>query len=247
MQNDIIPAGGRKVWTSNWVPPVWSIRELWPGDNYHLALSYFKAGLPDDGWDIMRGTFMHGGFDHLVPGNLGDIHGGTDFGDCVHSFARTLVSGLFGYNPDYPNGSVKLTPQFPTDWNNASIELPDIKIAFNRQGNKINYSFELARSANIELFIPVQCDEIKNVTVDGKKVTGSFFREPAEAFCILNCPKSAKAAVAIETGRALHILLLLLLKEISVILFNYRQKMLKSLSLKIRNRSWKMKRLKKEF
>jgi hypothetical protein len=37
LQNDKVPGGGRQVWTSNWVPAIWSISELWPGDNYHLA------------------------------------------------------------------------------------------------------------------------------------------------------------------------------------------------------------------
>lgn len=203
LQNDSIPSGGRKVWTSNWVPPMWSIRQLWPGDNYHLALSYFQAGLPDDGWDIMRGTFMHGAYDHLVPGNLGDIQGGTDFGDCVHSFARTLVSGLFGYNPDYPNNRVNISPQFPTEWNNASIELPDVKIAFDRKGEKINYSVELASAANIELFLPVQCEEIKNVTVNGTTTEWELLPGAGRSILHLNVPNSVKAEVAIETGRVL--------------------------------------------
>jgi len=89
LQNDFMPAGGRKVWTSNWVPPIWSTRELWPGDNYHLALSYFQAGLPNDGWDIMRGTFMYSAFDHLVPGNLGAVQGGDRL--------RRLRSYLYPY------------------------------------------------------------------------------------------------------------------------------------------------------
>lgn len=78
------------------------MREMWPGDNYHLALSYFQAGLPNEGWEIMKGTFMHSAYNHTVPGNLGSDQGGIDFGDCVHTFARSLVSGLFGYNPNYP-------------------------------------------------------------------------------------------------------------------------------------------------
>jgi hypothetical protein len=203
LQNDSIPSGGRKVWTSNWVPPVWSIRQLWPGDNYHLALSYFQTGLPNDGWDIMRGTFMHSAFDFTVPGNLGDLQGGIDFGDCVHSFTRTLVEGLFGYNPDYPNGRVKVSPQFPTAWDNASIELPDVKIAFNRKGNKTNYSLELTRTANIELLLPVQCEEIKNVTVNGKTTTWELLPGVGRSVLHLQLPESAKAEVAIETGREL--------------------------------------------
>ena len=58
LQNDTLPTGGRQVWSSNWVPGIWSVREKWPGDNYHLALSYFKAGLPEEAWDIMRGAYI---------------------------------------------------------------------------------------------------------------------------------------------------------------------------------------------
>ena len=202
LQNDRMTSGGRKVWTSNWVPPVWSIRELWPGDNYHLALSYFQAGLADEAWDVMRGSFMNTAFDHLTPGNLGGVQGGIDFGDCVHPFTRTLVSGLFGYNPDYPNGKVKLSPNFPTEWNNASIELPDIKSAFNRKGTKINYSFELARTANVELFLPIQCDEVKKVTVNGKPTSWKLLPGVGCSVLNLQLPKTIKAEVIVETGKA---------------------------------------------
>lgn len=203
LQNDVMPTGGRKVWTSNWIPGIWSVRELWPGDNYHLALSYFLAGLPEDGWDIMRGTFMHSALNHTIPGNLGSVQGGTDFGDCTHTFARTLVEGLFGYHPDYPNGKVQIAPQFPSDWNNASIELPDVKIAFERKENKNSYVVQLARKGNIELLLPVQCNEIKNVMVNGKKVKWELLPAVGRSFVKIELPQSEKAEVIIETGKTL--------------------------------------------
>ncbi|MEO9005231.1 MAG: DUF4450 domain-containing protein, partial [Ginsengibacter sp.] len=195
LQNDRMPSGGRRVWTSNWVPGIWSIRELWPGDNYALALAYFQAGLPNDGWDIMQGTFMHSAFNDLVPGNLGAPQGGTDFGDCVPTFARTLVSGLFGYNPDYPNGEVKLTPQFPTEWENASIELPDVKISFSRKENKYNYSFELATAAKLKLLLPVDCEDIRSVRVNGKAVSWKLLPGVGRSVLTLQLPESANADV----------------------------------------------------
>lgn len=203
LQNDRMSSGGRQVWTSNWIPAIWSVRELWPGDNYHLALSYFQAGLPNDGYDIFRGTFMRTAFDHLSPGNLGGIQGGVDFGDCVHTFARTLVSGLFGYHPDYPNGKVQLAPQFPPDWNNASIELPDVKIAFERKGSKSNYTFELARKANLELLLPVSCNEIATVTVKGKNVKWELLPAVGRSLVKIELPESDKAEVVIETEKSL--------------------------------------------
>ena len=203
LQNDKVPGGGRQVWTSNWVPAIWSVRELWPGDNYHLALSYFQSGLPNDGYDILRGTFMRTAYNHISPGNFGGIQGGVDFGDCVHTFSRALVSGLFGYRPDYPNNQVILSPQFPTDWNKASIELPDVKIAFNRKGNIISYNFELARMANLEMLLPVQCEGIKQVTVNGKPVKWELL--PGVGCSTLNIKQSelAKADVIIETIQSL--------------------------------------------
>ncbi|MCK9404419.1 MAG: DUF4450 domain-containing protein [Chitinophagaceae bacterium] len=203
LQNDRMPAGGRRVWTSNWMPGRFSVRELWPGDNYHLALSYFLAGLPNDGWDIMRGTFMTSAFNHQSPGNLGGVQGGVDFGDCVHTFARTLVAGLFGYKPDYPNGKVNISPQFPTYWNNASIELPDVKIAFNRNGNRSIYSFELARAANLELLLPVHCNGIENVRVNGEKVKWELLPGVGCSIVKIDMLEMVKAEVTIEMKKTI--------------------------------------------
>ena len=199
LQNDRMPTGGRKVWTSNWVPSIWSVRELWPGDNYHLALSYFQAGLPDDGYDIMRGTFMYSGFDHLSPGNLGGMQGGVDFGDCVHTFARALVSGLFGYKPDYPNGRVVIAPQFPGTWDHASIELPDVKITFEGKENNIKYSIELKRNADMEILLPVECEDIKNVFVNGRKANWTLNPGAGLSVLKIELTKANKADISIET------------------------------------------------
>jgi hypothetical protein len=201
LQNDHLPGGGRQVWTSNWIPGIWSVRELWPGDNYHLALSYFLAGLPDDGYDIFRGTFLRTAFHHLSPGNFGGVQGGIDFGDCVHPFARTLVSGLFGYQPDYPNHKVVIAPKFPSGWKDASLELPDFKISFNRNGPQYNYSVRLARGADLDLRLPVQCRKIKRVMVNGNKVKWELLPGIGNTVVAIQLPQSEKAEVFIETDK----------------------------------------------
>lgn len=203
LENDTMPSGGRKVWTSNWVPHIWSIRELWPGDNYHLALSYYKAGLPEDAWEIFRGSFMYSAFDYGIPGNLGDVRGGTDFGDCIHPFSRTLVSGLFGYNPDYPNNKVTICPQFPASWDHASIELPDVNISFSSGNNKISYLIELTRGANSELLIPVRSKEIKEVRVNGSETNYDVLPAPGQSIVSINLPEMTKVEIVIKTGKSL--------------------------------------------
>lgn len=198
LQNDNMPAGGRKVWNSNWVPGIWSIREAWPGDNYHLALSYFQAGMPDDGWELMKGSFMHSAFNDIVPGNLGDIRGGTDFGDCLHPFVRTLISGLFGYQPDYPNGKVKIAPHFPSGWSKASIKTPDFSIHFKQQNTRISYSIQITREAEMNLYLPVQCKSIEKITVNNKVVQWKATEGVGRTILKIALPGITKAEVNIK-------------------------------------------------
>eukprot|EP00729_Bicosta_minor_P024352 gene24352-8327_t len=122
---------GVRVWTSNWVPSIWSVREFWPGDNYALAMAYQKAGLPDGGYQILSGNMRHDQYNFVTPGGLGASNGGIDFNDIVHPFARTIVEGVFGFNPDYPNGKVLFAPQFPSAWSTANVSTPHFGMTYN--------------------------------------------------------------------------------------------------------------------
>lgn len=200
LQNDPAPAGGRRVWTSNFVPGIWSVRELWPGDNYHLALAYFQAGLPEDGWDVLRGTFVTGAFNQPGPGNLGSPQGGTDFGDCINPFARTLVEGLFGFQPDYPNDIVRIAPGFPPDWDHASIRTPDFSLFYERKETTTSFDLSLTRPAPVALRLPVSTTGIRSVKLDGRPL--KYALEPGFGVSLLeaNLPSAEKFEIVIETA-----------------------------------------------
>lgn len=185
LQNDTIDDDGRMVWTSNWVPGTWSVREKWPGDNYHLAQMYFNSGLPEQGWQIMRGTFMQTGYYSEVPGNLGGKQGGIDFGDCVHTFARCLVEGLFGYHPDYPRGEVLIAPSFPKGWDKASLALPDYQLDYRDDGKMLRCKVRLAKAARTTLRIPIHARRIYQVRANGKPAEYTVQPYPdATAVCV---------------------------------------------------------------
>jgi hypothetical protein len=200
LQNDPAPAGGRRVWTSNFVPGIWSVRELWPGDNYHLALAYFQAGLPRDGWDILRGTFVTGAFNQPGPGNLGSPQGGTDFGDCIHPFARTLVEGLFGLEPDYPNNLVRVAPHFPAEWDRASLRTPDFSLAYERADTRTTLHLGLTRPAPVQLRLPVSTTRVTRITVNN--ITRPYRLAPGFGFSVLqvDLPSATDSVVVVETA-----------------------------------------------
>ena len=165
-----LPYGGEQCWPSNWVPSIWSVREMWAGDNYQLALAYFQTGLPDDGWTLLRGTFPQQALFGPVPGDMGHPAGGTDFNDCNSLFARAVVEGLFGYRPDYTNSIVRIAPQFPTGWTHASIVTPDVSISYNGGEKRATYGIKLSRPCAMELQLPVSTTGVEAVSVDGKAV-----------------------------------------------------------------------------
>jgi hypothetical protein len=45
-----------------------------------------------------------------------------------------VAEGLFGYDPDYPNGIVHLRPAFPSAWQHASIRTPDFTLNYAQAG-----------------------------------------------------------------------------------------------------------------
>ena len=163
-----MPYGGDQCWPSNWLPSIWSVREMWPGDNYQLALAYFQAGLPDDGWKVLRGTFPQQMLYGNVPGDMGHPAGGTDFSDCNSMFARAVVEGLFGYAPNYPAGIVKIAPEFPGDWDHAALNTPDVSIKYKRSGAATAFNVTLAKAGALDVRLPVSTRSVQSVTVNGK-------------------------------------------------------------------------------
>ena len=170
LQRIKLPYGGEQCWPSNWVPSIWSVREMWPGDNYHLALAYFQTGLADNGWTLLHGTYPQQLLFGPVPGDLGYPAGGTDFNDCASMFARTIVEGLFGYEPAYPDGIVKIAPGIPSDWDHASIKTPDMSITFRRDGASTKCTVTLVHACAMEIQLPVATTGVRAVTVNDKSV-----------------------------------------------------------------------------
>ena len=205
LQNDVMPFGGRRVWTSNFTPSIWSTRILWPGDSYMLAQSFFQSGFARDGWDILRGTFLQSGFNDLVPGDSSVLVGGSDFGDCVHTLTRTIVEGLFGYQPDFPNGKARIAPQFPADWENASMKTPDVKLKYSRSGNTTTLETRVQRATTLEVDIPVRVSAVSSVTVNG--APAAFTTHPGFGNTIVRVSTPATAGVtlsiAVTTGSAI--------------------------------------------
>ena len=199
LERQSMPWGGERCQPSNWVPSIWSLRQLWPGDTYALALAYFQTGLPDDAWTLLRGTAPDMALYGRVPGDLGFTVGGTDFSDCASPFARTVVEGLFGYRPDYPNGRVLIAPQLPSGWDHAAIATPDFSLAI--RGGRCDVA--LTRPAALQVRVPVRARKVTGVAVNGVPVP--WTTEPGFDCSLVSVqvPATSSARVEVAVGDAL--------------------------------------------
>ena len=198
-----LPYGGEQCWPSDWVPSIWSVREMWPGDNYHLALAYFQTGLAEDGWQVLRGTFPQQMLYGKVPGDLGHPAGGTDFNDCNSMFARAVVEGLFGYRPNYPKGIVKVAPQFPSAWDHAAIQTPDVSLKYSRSGTRLSCHITLARACALEVQLPVSTRGVQAVWVDGQPAAWELAAGFGHSLVKVVLPATTSAKVEVASQDAL--------------------------------------------
>lgn len=197
-----MPFGGVQCWTSNWVPSVWSVRELYPGDNYHLALAYYKAGQPDEAWELLRGSMTAHLLDGQVPGCLGTPNGGTDFSDVSSIFAKAVVEGVFGVCPDYPNGVVRVAPGFPVEWDHASMRTSEFGLSFMRRESDTAYTdayeVTLAKPARLEFAACLSARTLENVTVDGAEVTPTLLPAVERTSVQVDVPLTNRATIVLH-------------------------------------------------
>ncbi len=197
-----LPFGGTLCQLSNWVPWKWSVRDVFGGDVCALALAYFQTGLGDEGYELLRGVTHESAFASAVPGGFSHIGAATDFGDNVHMYARTVVEGLFGYVPDYPNGTVLFRPAFPSAWPRAELTTPDFSLEFAQAHDAGRYRFRLTRAARVVFRVPVRAERIRQVTVDNRIV--AWRAEPGfgQVAVVVEIPESRGGEIVVTTDGA---------------------------------------------
>lgn len=176
------PGGGQLVWSSNWHPGnrsafSWCIREVAPEENFNLAVAYWAAARPDDAYALLRGP-MCGMYDGPVPGGLpGGCHPdgrqrhSPEFADSSSLWVRAVCEGLFGIVPRKPDGVVHLSPQFPSDWPEASIKVPHFAYTWRRTTQSdgrhcVHIDWETPEDGVVRLRMPIPAEDAGAVRTD---------------------------------------------------------------------------------
>lgn len=166
--------------TSNWQPYTWSVNNVALAENLHAALAYWQGGRSEEAFKLWQRALIEsmylgaspGGFQQLsyYDAMRGELY--RDFADPIGMAVRSLVEGLFGIEPNAIKNTLFITPGFPKEWNEASLEVPDITMSFNRQSNISKYHIvsKFNKEMNLHFSVNVFNEAIEYVKINGKNV-----------------------------------------------------------------------------
>ena len=199
-----VPRGGRLVWSSNWLPPLYSSHGLYPQETINLLLCYYRLGLADKADALLKGieaSFFMG----PCPGGIahnqrpdGTHHGSTDFTDTTSMFIRTVVEGLFGVQMNVPEDRVTVQPCFPRDWDHASIRAADIAYEYSWDGTAERLHIRTPKRLAYQVRLMARTARVDSVRLNGAEAR--FHWEPGigRAWVVVQAPQSNDAQIEVN-------------------------------------------------
>ncbi|TDW51738.1 uncharacterized protein DUF608 [Flavobacterium sp. 270] len=167
--------------TTNWQPYTWSINNVALAEQLHTSLAFWQGGQSEKAFKMWESALIEsmylgaspGGFEQLMYQDAirGELY--RDFADPIGMASRTLVEGLFGIQPDALAGVLTIKPGFPEKWENASLEIPDVSIAFKRENKEERYLIKSQFQAkmSLNLILNASYEAVESILVNGKSAS----------------------------------------------------------------------------
>lgn len=166
--------------TTRWMPYEWSINNMALAENLHMALAYWQGGDPERAFRLWKSQILESMYLGGSPGNFqqlssldkfrGELY--RDFADPIGMGARTLVEGLFGFQPRLLEGVVVIRPGLPAEWEFASLKTPDLSLDYRRRRNKETWEIRhhLPGQPGLVMKIPARSDRVASLKVNGSEI-----------------------------------------------------------------------------
>ena len=208
LQNITTPGnGGRLCYSSNWLPKQYSNCGIFPAENAHLALMYFKLGLKEQGKLLLDGiadcyfTGKNPGMAaHIQSARCASDFGDQDFSDVSGTYLRLVVEGLFGIRFNHLENRVTIAPGFPADWEHASLSLKDLSLHYHRRGNQESYEIFCDRRETKCLRIPLRAADPEAVLLDGEPAAYTLVPGPNCCFLLVETDKTGRFRLQVMHG-----------------------------------------------
>ena len=210
LRNIVTPGSdGRLCYSSDWLPKQYSNCGIFPAENAHLALAYFKMGMKEQGKKILDGIAdcyftgkNPGTAPHIQTARGTSDYGELDFTDVSSTYLRLVVEGLFGIRIDHLENVVHIAPGFPEDWEHASLDLKDIALHYSRKGKQETFNIHCDRTETKEIKIPMRAADVEAVLLDGEPTAYQIVPAPNNSFLTVKTDKAGRFQLRVMHGNA---------------------------------------------
>ncbi len=197
---------GRLVWSSEWYPQNYSSCGLYTAENIHLAWAYFMCGQTQKGHELLKGI-VDTNFLSCSPGAVGHClapdgysGGSTDFTDIDSMYLRLIVEGLFGIRFNLLNDEILIAPNFPSEWEHASLKVADASLKYQRKDQKEIFYLQSETKANRIFSIPLRSSKVEDVFLNDHSV--GYRIEPGIGYSKLIVESKQTGSIKIEVDHA---------------------------------------------
>lgn len=199
--------GGRLCYSSNWLPKKYSQCGIFPQENAHLSLVYFKLGLKEAAKKLLDGiadcyfTGKNPGMAaHVQSPMCTNDFGDMDFSDVSSTYLRLIVEGLFGIRIKHLCNCIYIQPGFPNEWEHASLTLGDIALTYSRKGSYEVFTIHSERTEKKQIRIPMRASDIEAVMLDGEPVPYEIVAAPNNSFIMVETDKVGRFQLRVMHG-----------------------------------------------
>lgn len=201
---------GRLSYCSNWLPKKYSTYGIFPAENAHLALAYFKLGLKDEGNKIVNGlvdcyfTGRNPGMAAHVQSSRGTADlADLDFTDVSSTYLRLMVEGLFGVRINALDNQITIAPNFPNDWTHADLALKDLALHYNQHGREEIFDIYCEKSEKKQIKLPMQSNSIETVLLNGEPISYTITPAPNNSYLTVETDKIGQFELRVMHGDGL--------------------------------------------
>ncbi len=208
IKNIVTPGnGGRLCFCSNWRPKKYSTYGIFPAENAHLALAYYQTGLKKKAKKLLDGIvdcYFSGRNPGMAPhvqssrcsGDLGDL----DFTDVSGTYLRLMTEGLFGIKLNSLDGVHTIAPNFPSEWDSASLTLKDISLHYCRKGTEEEYDVFCDKEGKKVFRIYMRSSDVEAVYLDGELTDYEIKAYPDNSFIFVETEKTGRINLKVMHG-----------------------------------------------
>ena len=126
----------------------------------------------------------------------------NEFADAISMWGRAVVEGMYGILPLRPQGIVRLSPQFPSTWSQASIKTPQFAYRWKRDPGRITIAWQSPMTTAVGLRLPLPAKQIGAVTVDDKPVHYRLEPGVGLSWLTLRSPPAERGTIAVSYAAA---------------------------------------------